>query len=150
MKYVDPITNKKFFPYCIEPSVGVGRLFLAVVCDSFYEETLEDNTTRNILKIHPYLSAYKVAVLPLTKKLSDKAEEVYVKLSKYFMVDYDQAGNIGKRYRRQDEIGTPMCVTVDFDTLEDGSVTVRDRDSMEQERIKIDDLVGYINKRIEF
>lgn len=150
MKYVDPITNKKFFPYCIEPSVGVGRLFLAVICDSFYEETLEDNTTRNILKIHPYLSAYKVAVLPLTKKLSEKAEEVYAMLSKYFMVDYDQAGNIGKRYRRQDEIGTPMCVTIDFDTLEDGSVTVRDRDTMEQERIKIDDLVSYVNKRIEF
>ena len=150
MKYVDPITNEKFHPYCIEPSVGAGRLFFTLLCDCYVEETLEDNTTRNVFKLHPYLAPYKVAVLPLTKKLSEKATEVYAKLSKHFMVDYDEAGNIGKRYRRQDEIGTPYCVTIDFDTLEDGAVTVRDRDSMEQERIKIEDLVKYISEKIIF
>ncbi len=150
MKYVDPITNEKFHPYCIEPSVGAGRLFFTLLCDCFVEETLEDNTKRNVFKLHPYLAPYKVAVLPLTKKLSEKATEVYAELSKHFMVDYDEAGNIGKRYRRQDEIGTPYCVTIDFDTLEDGAVTVRDRDSMEQDRVKIEDLVSYINEKIVF
>ncbi len=150
MKYVDPITNEKFHPYCIEPSVGAGRLLFTLLCDCYYEETLEDNTTRNVFKIHPFLAPYKVAVLPLTKKQSEKAVEVYSALAKHFMVDYDEAGNIGKRYRRQDEIGTPYCVTVDFDTMEDNMVTVRDRDSMKQDRIKIEELVSYINEKIVF
>ena len=150
MKYVDPMTNKKFFPYCIEPSVGAGRLFFTILCDNYVNETLEDGTTRNVFKLHPYLAPYKVCVLPLTKKLKDKAGEVYAELSKYFMTDYDEAGNIGKRYRRQDEIGTPYCVTIDFDTLDDGCVTVRDRDSMAQDRVKIEDIRKYIEERIEF
>ena len=150
MEYLDPETNERYIPYVIEPSVGVERTFLTVLCDAYHEEELEDGTTREVMKFHPYLAPYKVAVLPLTKKLSEKATEVYAELSKHFRVDYDEAGNIGKRYRRQDEIGTPYCVTIDFDTLEDDAVTVRDRDSMEQERIKIEDLVKYISEKVMF
>lgn len=148
--YTDPITNEKYVPYCVEPSVGVDRMFLTFLCNSYEVETLEDGTTRNLLKLHPALAPYKAAVLPLTKKLTDKSDEVYKKLSRVFNVDTDVSGSIGKRYRRQDEAGTPFCITVDFDTLEDETVTIRHRDSMEQERIKIDDLIDFIAERIEF
>lgn len=148
--YTDPITNEKYVPYCVEPSVGVDRIFLTFLCNAYEVETLEDGTTRNLLKLHPALAPYKAAVLPLTKKLTDKSDEVYKKLSRVFNVDTDVSGSIGKRYRRQDEAGTPFCITVDFDTLEDETVTVRHRDSMEQERVKIDDLIDFIAERIEF
>lgn len=148
--YTDPITNEKYVPYCVEPSVGVDRMFLTFLCNAYEVETLEDGTTRNLLKLHPALAPYKAAVLPLTKKLTDKSYEVYKKLSRVFNVDTDVSGSIGKRYRRQDEAGTPFCITVDFDTLEDETVTIRHRDSMEQERIKIDDLIDFIAERIEF
>ena len=148
--YTDPITNEKYVPYCVEPSVGVDRMFLTFLCNAYEVETLEDGTTRNLLKLHPALAPYKAAVLPLTKKLTDKSDEVYKKLSRVFNVDTDVSGSIGKRYRRQDEAGTPFCITVDFDTLEDETVTVRNRDSMEQERVKIDDLIDFIAERIEF
>ncbi|HHX69918.1 MAG: glycine--tRNA ligase [Miniphocaeibacter sp.] len=148
--YTDPQTNEKYIPYCVEPSVGVDRMFLMFLCNAYEEEELEDGTTRNVLHLHPALAPYKAAVLPLTKKLSDKSDEVYELLSKEFNVDTDVSGSIGKRYRRQDEAGTPFCITVDFDTLEDNSVTIRDRDTMKQDRIKIDDLVNYISERIVF
>lgn len=148
--YTDPITNEKYVTYCVEPSVGVDRMFLTFLCNAYEVETLEDGTTRNLLKLHPALAPYKAAVLPLTKKLTDKSDEVYKKLSRVFNVDTDVSGSIGKRYRRQDEAGTPFCITVDFDTLEDETVTVRHRDSMEQERVKIDDLIDFIAERIEF
>nr|WP_277871039.1 glycine--tRNA ligase [Culicoidibacter larvae] len=148
MEYLDPMTNKKYVPYCIEPSVGVDRLLLAVFCDSYDVETLADETTREVLHLHPYLAPIKAAILPLTKKLSAEAEALYAELSKHFMIEYDESGAIGKRYRRQDAIGTPFCITVDFDTLEDNSVTIRHRDSMEQERIAIDELVVYLQKEI--
>ncbi|WP_099203075.1 glycine--tRNA ligase [Miniphocaeibacter massiliensis] len=147
--YTDPHTNEKYVPYCVEPSVGVDRLFLTIFCNAYEEEELEDGTTRNVLHLHPALAPYKAAVLPLTKKLSEKSDEVYEKLAKYFNVDTDITGSIGKRYRRQDEAGTPYCITVDFDTLEDETVTIRHRDSMEQERIKIDDLLAYIGERVK-
>ena len=150
MQYMDPQTNKKYTPYVIEPSVGVDRLFLTLFCNAYKEEELEDGSTRNVLKLHPALAPFKAAILPLTKKLTDKSDEIYEKLSKYFNIDTDVSGSIGKRYRRQDEAGTPYCITVDFDTLEDETVTIRHRDSMEQERIKIDDLVEYLNKRVIF
>lgn len=149
LEYFDPETNEKYIPYVIEPSVGVERLLLALMCEAYTVEELERDT-RVVLKLHPYLAPYKVAVLPLSKKLQDKAGEVFNMLSKYFACTYDENQNIGKRYRRQDAIGTPYCVTVDFDTMEDGCVTVRDRDTMEQERIKIEDLKDYIEKRIQF
>ncbi|HEY8444084.1 MAG TPA: glycine--tRNA ligase [Clostridia bacterium] len=150
MEYLDPITNEKYIPYCIEPSVGVDRVLLAFLCDSYNEEALENGETRVVLKLHPALAPIKVAVLPLQKKLSDKAEEVYRNLCKKFRADYDETGSIGKRYRRQDEIGTPYCVTIDFETLENDTVTVRDRDTMQQIRLKIDELADYISKGIEF
>jgi len=150
MEYQDPITNAKYVPYCIEPSVGVDRVMLALMLDAYGEEELEDGDMRTILHLHPAIAPYKAAIFPLVKKLSEPATELYQKLQKHFNVDYDEAGAIGKRYRRHDEIGTPYCITFDFDSLEDNSVTVRDRDTMEQERIKIDDLVEYINKKISF
>ncbi|WP_053957554.1 glycine--tRNA ligase [Inediibacterium massiliense] len=150
LSYQDPVTNEKYIPYCIEPSLGADRVTLAFLVDAYEEEALDDGTTRTVLKLHPALSPYKVCILPLTKKLSEGAEELYAQLSKKFMVDYDISGSIGKRYRRQDEIGTPFCVTYDFDTLEDHSVTVRDRDTMEQERVKIEDLEKYIESKLEF
>ena len=150
LTYQDPETNEKFIPYVIEPSLGADRVTLAFLCNSYEEQDLGEGDSRVVLHLHPALAPYKVAVLPLSKKLSEKAEEVYNMLTKNFMCDYDEAGSIGKRYRREDEIGTPYCVTVDFDTLEDGMVTVRDRDTMEQERIKIEDLTNYITKKIEF
>ena len=148
--YTDPETQEKYVPYCIEPSVGADRVTLAFLCDSYEEEEIAEGDTRIVLHLHPALAPYKVAVLPLSKKLSDKAEEVYEKLSKKFMCDYDETGSIGKRYRREDEIGTPYCVTVDFDTLEDESVTIRDRDTMEQIRLKIDDVANWVEEKLEF
>ena len=151
LEYFDPETNEKYIPYVIEPSLGVERLFLALVTEAYDEEAVTEKDTRVVLRLHPALAPFKCAVLPLSKKLSPEADQVYTMLSKHFMVDYDEAGSIGKRYRRQDEIGTPFCITYDFDTKEkDGCVTVRDRDTMEQERVKIEDLVEYISKKIEF
>ena len=150
MTYLDPETNEKYVPYCIEPSVGCDRVTLAFLCNSYDEEEVGDGDVRTVLHLHPALAPYKVAVLPLSKKLSEKANEVYDMLSKKFMCDYDEAGSIGKRYRREDEIGTPYCVTIDFDTLEDNKVTIRDRDTMEQVRISIDELENWISKKIEF
>ncbi len=150
MTYLDPETNEKYIPYCIEPSLGADRVALAFLCNSYEQEEVAEGDVRTVLKLHPALAPYKVAVLPLSKKLSEKAEEVYDKLSKSFMCDYDEAGSIGKRYRREDEIGTPYCVTVDFDTLNDECVTIRDRDTMEQVRVKIDELENWIKEKIEF
>ena len=150
MSYLDSETNEKYIPYCIEPSLGCDRVALAFLCNSYEEQETAEGDTRTVLHLHPALAPYKVAVLPLSKKLSEKAQEVYDKLSKKFMCDYDEAGSIGKRYRREDEIGTPYCVTIDFDTLEDESVTIRDRDSMEQVRVKIDELEMYLLEKIEF
>lgn len=150
MLYTDPVTNEKFLPTVIEYSIGVGRLTLAVLCEAYDEETLENGETRVVLHLNPAIAPYKVAVLPLQKNLSEKAREVYAKLSKEFMCDYDEAGSIGKRYRREDEIGTPFCVTIDFDTLENDTVTVRDRDTMNQIRLPIDELSDYIAKATKF
>ncbi len=151
MEYLDPFTNERFVPYCVEPSLGADRVALAFLCDAYDEETLENGDVRNVLHLHPALAPYKAAVLPLQKnKLGDKAREVYELLAKHFMVDFDDSGAIGKRYRRQDEIGTPLCITIDFDTLEDETVTVRDRDTMAQVRMPIAELEGYIQKEIDF
>ena len=146
--YLDQETGEKFVPYCVEPSLGCDRVTLAFLCDAYEEQEIAEGDVRTVLHLHPALAPYKVAVLPLSKKLSEKAEEVYAKLSKNFMCDYDEAGSIGKRYRREDEIGTPYCVTIDFDTLEDECVTIRDRDTMEQVRVKIDELESYIQDKI--
>ena len=159
LEYFDPETNEKYIPYVIEPSLGVERLFLSIVTEAYDEEELvstdkngnEKKETRTVMHFHPALAPYKAAVLPLVKKLTPKAEEVYDMLSKKFMVDFDEAGTIGKRYRRQDEIGTPFCITYDFDTLEkDNCVTVRDRDTMQQERVAIDDLAAYLEAKMVF
>ena len=149
--YLDPDTNEKYIPYIIESTYGLDRTFLAVMFASYHEDTLEDGTTREVLSLKPFLAPYKVAVLPLIKKLhSDKALEVYEKLSKYFMTNYDEAGNIGKRYRRNDVIGTPFCITIDDETINNNTVTLRDRDTMEQITIKLDEVVDYVNKKLEF
>ncbi len=150
MEYLDPTTNEKYVPYVIEYSIGADRLMLAVLTEAYDEEQLEGGDTRVVMHFHPAIAAYKVAVLPLQKSLSEKARELYRKLSKAFMCTYDEAGSIGKRYRRQDEIGTPYCVTVDFDTMTDGTVTLRDRDSMEQIRLPMDDVEKYVEERIRF
>ena len=150
LSYQDPETNEKYIPYVIEPSLGADRVLLAFLCNSYEEEEIDGGEVRTVLHLHPALAPYKVAVLPLSKKLCEKAEKVYNKLSKKFMCDYDVSGSIGKRYRREDEIGTPYCVTIDFDTIEDETVTIRDRDTMEQVRVKIDDLEKWIQERIEF
>ena len=150
MTYLDPETNEKYVPYCIEPSLGCDRVALAFLCNAYDEEEIAEGDVRTVLHLHPALAPYKVAVLPLSKKLSEKAEEVYSNLSKKFMCDYDEAGSIGKRYRREDEIGTPYCVTIDFDTLEDNCVTIRDRDTMEQVRVKIGELETWISEKVEF
>ena len=151
LKYLDSETNEKYVPYVIEPSVGVDRLFLAVICNSYEEEELEGGDSREVLKIAPSLAPYKVAVLPLAKKYhSEKANEVFELLSKNFMTSYDETGSIGKRYRRCDAIGTPFAVTVDDETINNGTVTVRDRDSMEQVTLKIEELIDYIEERIKF
>lgn len=150
LEFFDPQTQEHYIPYVIEPSLGADRVALAFLCDAYDEETLEGGDKRVVMRLHPALAPYKAAVLPLSKKLNDRAQEVYTELSKRFMVDYDDTGSIGKRYRRQDEIGTPFCVTFDFDSLEDGCVTIRDRDSMKQERIAIDALTGYLESKVEF
>lgn len=150
MSYLDPETNEKYIPYVIEPSVGADRVTLAFLCNAYEEQELGEGDTRIVLHLHPALAPYKAAILPLSKKLNDKADEVFQTLAKVFPVDYDEAGSIGKRYRRQDEIGTPYCITVDFDTLEDNQVTVRDRDTMEQIRIPIDQVEKYIAEKIAF
>ena len=144
LEYLDPETNEKYVPYCIEPSLGLDRMFLMVVTDSYDEETLENGEIRKVMHLKPFLAPFKAAILPLNNKLSDKALEVFNSLIPYIRVNYDTTGSIGKRYRRNDEIGTPYCVTIDFDTLNDESVTVRDRDTMKQERIKISDLKDYL------
>ena len=150
MEYIDPLTNERFIPYVVEPSVGVERLALSFLCNAYEEQELE-NDSRVVLHLHPALAPYKAAVLPLQKnKLGEQALAVYEDLSRRFMVDYDETGSIGKRYRRQDEIGTPLCVTVDFETEETGSVTVRDRDSMLQERVPLSELVSYIEGKLRF
>ena len=148
--YLDQETGEKFIPYCVEPSLGCDRVALAFLCNSYDEEEIAEGDTRIVLKLHPFLAPYKVAVLPLSKKLSEKAEEIYEKLSKKFMCDYDEAGSIGKRYRREDEIGTPFCITIDFETENDNSVTIRDRDTMEQVRVKIDELEKWLEEKIQF
>ena len=151
LDYFDPETNERYVPYVIEPSLGVERLFLALLTEAYDEEEIAPGDVRTVMHFHPALAPFKAAVLPLSKKLSEKATEVYEMLAKHFPVDYDESGSIGKRYRRQDEIGTPFCITYDFDTLEkDNCVTIRDRDTMEQERVAISDLVTYLEKKIEF
>ena len=150
MTYMDPTTNEKYVPYVIEPSLGADRVALAFLVDAYDEEELEGGDVRTVMHMHPALAPYKAAVLPLSKKLSEKAEEVYSMLAKNFNIEYDETGSIGKRYRRQDEIGTPFCITVDFETENDGCVTIRHRDSMEQERVKIEELNDIIAKSLEF
>ena len=150
MTYLDPTTNEKYIPYCIEPSLGADRVALAFLVDAYDEEELEGGDVRTVMHLHPALAPYKAAVLPLSKKLSEKADEVYSMLAKNFNIEYDETGSIGKRYRRQDEIGTPFCITVDFETENDGCVTIRPRDSMTQERVKIEELNDFIAKSLEF
>ena len=150
MEYFDAETNEKFVPYVIEPSLGADRVALAFLCNAYDEEIDEKGEKRIVLRLHPALAPFKAAVLPLSKKLSDKAVEIKNELSKYFSVDFDDAGSIGKRYRREDEIGTPLCITYDFDSENDNCVTVRDRDTMEQVRIPINELKAYIEKTVEF
>ena len=149
--YLDPETNEKYIPYVIEPSVGVDRMFLTVLCDAYDEEMLDNNETREVLHLHPYLAPYKVAVLPLVKKYhSEKAHEVWKSLASKFSCSYDEAGSIGKRYRRCDAIGTPFAITIDDETINNNTVTVRDRDTMEQVVVKLDELEDYIKERVEF
>ena len=154
MSYLDPETNERYVPFCIEPSVGVERLVLAFLVDAYDEEVLTDGNgkedIRTVLRLHPALAPYKAAVLPLSKKLEDVAKPIYEELSKYFMVEYDASGSIGKRYRREDEIGTPFSICVDFDTETDGSVTIRDRDTMEQVRVPVSEVRSYIEERMQF
>ena len=150
LTYFDPDKNERYIPYVIEPSLGVERSFLAFLCDAYDEEEIGEGDIRTVLHLHPALAPFKAAVLPLSKKLSDKAVEIHNELAKYFPTDFDETGSIGKRYRREDEIGTPFCITYDFDSENDGCVTVRDRDTMQQERIKIADLREYIEKKLEF
>jgi glycyl-tRNA synthetase len=150
LHYVDPVTNERYIPYVIEPSLGADRVLLAFLSEAYHEEELDNGDLRVVLKLHPALAPYQAAVLPLTKKLREPAEELYRKLIGKINADYDETGSIGKRYRRQDEIGTPYCITIDFDTLEDQTVTVRDRDTMEQTRIPIDNLVQYLEEKTNF
>ena len=150
LEYMDPVTNEKYVPYCIEPSLGADRVTLAFLVEAYDEEELEGGDVRVVLRLHPALAPIKVAILPLSKKLADGAGELYAKLSKKYMCEYDEAGSIGKRYRRQDEIGTPFCITYDFDSETDGSVTIRHRDSMQQERVKIEELEAYFAEAFTF
>ena len=155
LTYYDQEKNEKYIPYCVEPSLGAGRVTLAFLCGAYDEEVVGTDDKgkediRTVLRLHPFLAPIKAAVLPLSKKLSDEALPLYTELSKHFMCDFDDSGSIGKRYRRQDEVGTPFCITFDFDSLEDHSVTVRFRDSMQQERVEIDGLVAYLNEKLEF
>ena len=150
LEYFDPETNEKYIPYVVEPSLGADRVTLAFLCDAYDEEEVGEGDVRTVLRLHPALAPFKACVLPLSKKLNDKAGEVYATLAKEFMVDYDDAGSIGKRYRRQDEIGTPFCITYDFESEGDGCVTIRDRDTMAQQRVKIEELVPFIREKLEF
>ncbi|HHT83050.1 MAG: glycine--tRNA ligase [Christensenellales bacterium] len=150
MEYTNPVTGEKYIPYCVEPSLGADRVLLAFLCDAYDEEQLEGGESRTVLRLHPALAPIKAAVLPLQKKLSEKAALVYHMLMKRYPTFYDEAGSIGKRYRRMDEAGTPYCVTIDFDTLEDQTVTVRERDSMEQVRMPIDRLYEYLDQKLEY
>ena len=151
LEYLDPETNEKYIPYVIEPSLGVERLVLTILCNSYDEEVLEDGTTREVMRFIPYLAPYKVAVFPLVKKFhSEKALEIYKALSKHFMCIYDESGNIGKRYRRADVIGVPFAITIDDETINNGTVTVRDRDTMEQITLKLEDVKSYIDSKLEF
>ena len=151
MEYLDSETSEKYIPYVIEPSLGCDRMVLTFLCDAYSCEKLENGDTREIMKFHPFLAPYKVAVLPLIKKNhSQKAQEVYTELTKYFMVNYDEAGNIGKRYRRNDIMGTPFCITIDDETINNNTVTLRDRDTMKQITLNIDEIVDYVNKKLEF
>ena len=150
MEYLDPETNERYVPYCVEPSMGVDRLLLTILCDAYTEEEVKENDTRVVMKLHPFLAPYKACILPLSKQLKEGAQKIYADLAKYFMIDYDEAGSIGKRYRRQDAVGTPLCITYDFESETDGCVTVRDRDTMEQVRVKISELKEFIEKKIEY
>ena len=152
MDYFDDEINEKYIPYVVEPSLGADRVTLAFLCEAYDEEVLdaEKNDVRTVLHFHPAIAPVKIGVFPLSKKISEGAEKVYADLSKYWNCEYDDRGAIGKRYRRQDEIGTPFCITYDFDSEEDGAVTVRDRDTMEQERIKIEDLKAYFEAKLDF
>ena len=150
MEYMDPVTNEKYTPYCVEPSVGVDRLVLSFLCDAYDEEALSDTDSRVVLHLHPALAPIKAAVLPLQKKLSEPAMALYQELSKYFNADFDVTGSIGKRYRRQDEIGTPYCITYDFESLEDHCVTIRERDSMQQTRVPLDQVRAFIEEKLIF
>ncbi|MEA5051649.1 MAG: glycine--tRNA ligase [Oscillospiraceae bacterium] len=150
LSYFDPDTNERYVPYVVEPSLGADRVALAFLCDAYDEEQLEGGDSRVVLRLHPALAPYKACVLPLSKKLSEPALKVHDALSKHFMIDYDESGSIGKRYRRQDEIGTPLCITYDFDSDADGCVTVRDRDTMQQQRVRIEELPARIEKELVF
>ena len=150
MEYLDPETNERYVPYCVEPSMGVDRLLLTILCDAYTEEEVKENDTRVVMKLHPFLAPYKACILPLSKQLKEGAQKIYADLAKYFMIDYDEAGSIGKRYRRQDAVGTPLCITYDFESETDGCVTGRDRDTMEQVRVKISELKEFIEKKIEY
>ncbi|MFC7395109.1 glycine--tRNA ligase [Scopulibacillus cellulosilyticus] len=150
MNYIDQQTNERYIPYCIEPALGADRVTLAFLIDAFEEEKIGENDSRHVLHLHPALAPYKAAVLPLSKKLKDEAQQVFADLSKDYMVDYDETGSIGKRYRRHDEIGTPFCITYDFDSKEDGQVTVRDRDTMEQVRMPINELKAFLDSKVNF
>lgn len=150
LEYMDQETNTKYIPYVVEPSVGVQRLALTVMCDAYNEEEVKEGDTRIVMKLHPALAPFKACVMPLSKQLGDKAIEVYNELAKHFMVEYDEAGSIGKRYRRQDAIGTPLCITYDFDSEATNTVTVRNRDTMQQDRVEISKLREYIEQFIEF
>ena len=150
LEYVDPVTNEKYIPYCVEPSLGADRVALAFLVEAYDEEQVGENDTRVVMHLHPALAPVKAAVLPLSKKLSPKALELFEKMSKKFPCEFDEAGSIGKRYRRQDEIGTPWCITYDFETEETGKVTVRDRDTMQQITLDIDEVIPYIEEHLEF
>ncbi|HBZ41215.1 MAG: glycine--tRNA ligase [Firmicutes bacterium GWF2_51_9] len=150
MEYLDPATNEKYVPYCVEPAVGVERLMLAFLCDSYNEEKIGEDDSRIVMKLHPALAPFKACILPLSKQLSAQSAEIYAKLAEDFMIEYDEAGSIGKRYRRQDAIGTPFCITVDFETQTDQCVTIRHRDTMLQERIPVASLKAYLEERCRF
>ena len=150
LSYFDPTTNEKYVPYCIEPSLGADRVALAFLCDAYDEEEVAEGDVRVVLRFHPVVAPIKIAILPLSKKLGDDAYKVYEALTKNYTCEFDETGSIGKRYRRQDEIGTPYCITFDFDSLEDASVTIRERDSMQQVRIKIEELEGYFKEKFDF
>ncbi|MBO5409553.1 MAG: glycine--tRNA ligase [Clostridia bacterium] len=150
MEYIDPVTNERYIPYVIEPSLGADRVALAFLVDAYDEEEVSEGDTRVVLRLHPALAPVKAAVLPLSKKLSEPAFQLYEQLIKKFPCEFDDAGSIGKRYRRQDEIGTPFCITFDFESQEDNSVTLRDRDSMEQIRLPMDEVIPYIESKLEF